>query len=66
MPFEEVRDAVGVAITPWDKLVSAFTFLNNVVVVFTVTVLMTTGFLVARRINMFPIDVAVVCSCSAA
>lgn len=58
--------AVGVAITPWDKLISAFTVLNIIVVVFTVAVLMTTGFLVARRINMYPIDVAVVCSCSAA
>jgi malate:Na+ symporter len=58
--------AVGVSITPWDKLISAFTFLNIVVIVFTVSVLMTTGFLVARRIHMYPIDVAVVCSCSAA
>lgn len=58
--------AVGVSITPWDKLVSAFTFLNVVVIVFSVAVLMTTGFLVARRINMYPIDVAIVCSCSAA
>ena len=58
--------AVGVSITPWDKLVSAFTVLNIIVIVFTVAVLMTTGFLVARRINMYPIDVAVVCSCSAA
>lgn len=58
--------AVGVSITPWDKLISAFTFLNIVVIVFTVAVLITTGFLVARRIHMYPIDVAVVCSCSAA
>jgi len=58
--------AVGVSITPWDKLVGAFTILNIIVVVFTVAVLMTTGFLVARLINMYPIDVAVVCSCSAA
>jgi malate:Na+ symporter len=58
--------AVGVSITPWDKLVSAFTFLNVVVIVFSVAGLMTTGFLVARRINMYPIDVAIVCSCSAA
>jgi malate:Na+ symporter len=58
--------AVGVSITPWDKLISAFTFLNIVIIVFTVAVLMTTGFLVARRIHMYPIDVAVVCSCSAA
>ena len=58
--------AVGVSITPWDKLVGAFTVLNIIVVVFSVAVLMTTGFLVARRINMYPIDVAIVCSCSAA
>jgi Na+/citrate or Na+/malate symporter len=58
--------AVGVSLTPWDKLVGAFTILNIVVIVFTVAVLMTTGFLVARLINMYPIDVAVVCSCSAA
>ncbi|MBV8723172.1 MAG: 2-hydroxycarboxylate transporter family protein, partial [Candidatus Eremiobacteraeota bacterium] len=58
--------AVGVSITPWDKLVGAFTILNIIVIVFTVAVLMTTGFLVARLINMYPIDVAVVCSCSAA
>lgn len=58
--------AVGVSITPWDKLVSAFTILNIVVIIFTVAVLMTTGFVVARMIKMYPIDVAVVCSCSAA
>ena len=58
--------SVGVAITPWEKLVGAFTLLNIIVIVFTVTVLMTTAFLVARRINMYPIDVAVVVSCSAA
>ncbi|MDR3437783.1 2-hydroxycarboxylate transporter family protein [Telmatospirillum sp.] len=58
--------SVGVSITPWEKLTSAFTFLNIVVIVCTVVVLMTTGFFVAKRINMYPIDVAVVCSCSAA
>jgi malate:Na+ symporter len=58
--------AVGVSLTPWDKLIGAFTIVNIIVVVFTVAVLMSTGFFVARRINMYPIDVAVVCSCSAA
>jgi Na+/citrate or Na+/malate symporter len=58
--------SVGVAITPWEKLTSAFTLLNAVVIVCTVIVLVTTGFFVARKINMYPIDVAVVCSCSAA
>ncbi len=58
--------SVGASITPWEKLTSAFTLLNIVVIVSTVAVLMATGFFVARRINMYPIDVAVVCSCSAA
>lgn len=58
--------SVGASITPWEKLTSAFTLLNIVVIVITVAVLMTTGFFVAKRINMYPIDVAVVCSCSAA
>ena len=58
--------AVGVSLTPWDKLVGAFTILNIIVVVFSVAVLMTTGFRVAHVINMYPIDVSVVCSCSAA
>src|SRR5208282_1090555 len=51
--------AVGVSITPWDKLVGAFTILNIIVVVFTVTALMSTAFLVARLMNIYPIDVAV-------
>jgi Na+/citrate or Na+/malate symporter len=58
--------SVGVSITPWEKLIGAFTFLNVVVIVFSVAVLMTVGFFVAKKINMYPIDVAVVCSCSAA
>jgi len=58
--------SVGASITPWDKLVSAFTILNVLVVVSTVLVLISTAFLIAKRINMYPIDVAVVCSCSAA
>jgi Na+/citrate or Na+/malate symporter len=58
--------SVGASITPWDKLISAFTLLNAIVIVSSVAVLMTTGFFVAKRINMYPIDVAVVVSCSAA
>ena len=58
--------SVGAAITPWDKLISAFTFLNILVIVSTVLVLISTAFLIGRKINMYPIDVAVVCSCSAA
>jgi malate:Na+ symporter len=58
--------SVGVSITPWEKLVSAFTLLNIIVVVFTVICLIATGFVVGRLIKLYPIDTAVVCSCSAA
>jgi Na+/citrate or Na+/malate symporter len=58
--------SVGASITPWDKLVSAFTISNVIVIVVTITVLEATGFFVAKYINMYQIDVAVVVSCSAA
>ena len=55
--------AIGVALTPWDKLVAAFTLANIVTIVATVTTLMTTGFFVGRWMKMFPIDVAIVTAC---
>ncbi|MDR3375789.1 MAG: 2-hydroxycarboxylate transporter family protein [Ancalomicrobiaceae bacterium] len=58
--------AVGVSITPWETLISAFHILNIIVIVATVIVLISTGFFVSKRMNMYPIDAAVVCSCSAA
>jgi malate:Na+ symporter len=55
--------AIGVAMTPWDKLMAAFSLANVVTIVATVTALMTTGFVVARFIRMYPIDVAIVTAC---
>jgi malate:Na+ symporter len=55
--------AIGVALTPWDKLVAAFTLPYIVTIVATVATLMTTGFLVARFLKMYPIDVAIVNAC---
>jgi CCS family citrate carrier protein len=55
--------AIGVSMTPWDKLVAAFTPANLVVIVATVASLMATGFVVARRIGMYPIDTAIVNAC---
>ncbi len=55
--------AIGVAMTPWDKLMAAFTFANIVTIVATVATLMGTGFLVGRRLNMYPIDTAIVNAC---
>jgi malate:Na+ symporter len=55
--------AIGVALTPWDKLVAAFNLPNLVTIVVTVATLMGTGFAIARFLNMYPIDVAIVNAC---
>ena len=55
--------AVGVAITPWDKIVAAFTITNLIVIVCTVVSLVTTGFFVAKKLGMYPIDAAVISCC---
>ncbi|KAA8999031.1 2-hydroxycarboxylate transporter family protein [Affinibrenneria salicis] len=55
--------AVGVAITPWQELVNAFTLSNLLVIVCTVSALVATGFVVGKKIGMHPIDVAIVSCC---
>ena len=55
--------AIGVAMTPWDKLVQAFNFPTIVTIVVTVATLMGTGFATARLVGMYPIDVAIVNAC---
>jgi malate:Na+ symporter len=55
--------AIGVSLTPWDKLVAAFTPAYIVTVVTTVLTLMTTGFFSAFLLRMYPIDLAVVTAC---
>ncbi|MGF6855213.1 malate:Na+ symporter [Paraburkholderia sp. CI3] len=55
--------AIGVAMTPWDKLMAAFTPANIVTIVATVATLMGTGFLVGRMLKMYPIDTAIVNAC---
>lgn len=55
--------AIGVSMTPWDKLMAAFSLANVITIVATVTALMTTGFVTARFVRMYPIDVAIVTAC---
>ncbi|MBA5606012.1 2-hydroxycarboxylate transporter family protein [Duganella sp. FT3S] len=55
--------AIGAAMTPWEKLIAAFTLANLATIVATVAALMATGFLVARRMNMYPIEAAIVNAC---
>jgi CCS family citrate carrier protein len=55
--------AIGVALTPWDKLIAAFTLVNLITIVVTVATLMATGFVVGRKLGMYPIETAIVNAC---
>ncbi|MWP61362.1 2-hydroxycarboxylate transporter family protein [Gilliamella sp. Pas-s25] len=55
--------AVGVAITPWERIVDAFTITNLIVIVCTVVSLVTTGFFVSKALGMYPVDAAVISCC---
>jgi malate:Na+ symporter len=55
--------AIGIALTPWDELVAAFTIRNLITILATVSTLMATGFILARYLKMYPIDTAIVNAC---
>jgi CCS family citrate carrier protein len=55
--------AIGVAMTPWNKLIASFTLPVMITILATVGTLIATGFLTARRLGMYPIDVAIVNAC---
>jgi Na+/citrate or Na+/malate symporter len=57
--------AIGVALTPWERLMAAFAPRNLLTIVATVLALVTTGFFVGRRMRLFPIDTAIVIACRA-
>ena len=55
--------AIGVSLTPWEKLMAAFTAGRLVTIVAMVLTLFATGFLVARRVGLHPIEAAIVAGC---
>ncbi|MHB8529893.1 MAG: 2-hydroxycarboxylate transporter family protein [Caulobacteraceae bacterium] len=55
--------AIGVAMTPWDKLVAAFNAPTLATIAATVATLMGGGFVIARRVGLYPIDAAIVNAC---
>ena len=57
--------AIGVALTPWDRLMAAFAPRNLLTIIATVLTLVITGFFVGRWIRLFPIDTAIVIACRA-
>jgi malate:Na+ symporter len=52
--------AIGVTMTPWDKLVSSLAVGNLVTIFATVLTMIVTGFYCGRMLNMYPIDAAIV------
>ncbi len=52
--------AIGVTMTPWDKLVSSLAVPNLITIFATVAAMIATGFYVGRLLKMYPIDVAIV------
>jgi CCS family citrate carrier protein len=57
--------AIGVAKTPWEKLMSAFTVAEILTIVGTVLTLVFTGFFVGRLVNIYPVEAGIVAACRA-
>jgi len=55
--------AIGVALTPWDKLMEALHPANLITIVATVATLMATGYVVGRWVKLYPIEAAIVNAC---
>jgi CCS family citrate carrier protein len=55
--------AIGVSLTPWDKLVAAFNVPNLITIFSTVVTLMAVGAVVGRFLNMYPIESAIINAC---
>jgi malate:Na+ symporter len=55
--------AIGVSLTPWDKLMAAFTPTYIITVVVTVLTLMGAGFVIGRFLKLYPIETAIVNAC---
>ncbi len=57
--------AIGVAKTPWDKLISAFNAPELITIVVTVATLTATGFAVGRLVNIYPVEAGIIAACRA-
>jgi malate:Na+ symporter len=55
--------AIGVSLTPWDKLIAAFNLPTIITIVATVVTLMSVGAVVGKLMRMYPIEAAIVNAC---
>ena len=56
---------IGVVMTPWQPLVEAFSPAICITIVCTVATLAITGFLLAPRLRMFPVEAGIIMACHA-
>ena len=57
--------AIGIAKTPWEKLIEAFNAPTLITVVSTVVTMTVTGFYTARFVNLYPVEAGIIASCRA-
>ncbi|HEV2594380.1 MAG TPA: 2-hydroxycarboxylate transporter family protein [Sphingomicrobium sp.] len=57
--------AIGVAMTPWEKLIHAFNTAEIVTILATVMTLTSTGYYVGRLVGLYPIEAGIVAACRA-
>jgi CCS family citrate carrier protein len=55
--------AIGVALTPWDKLMAAFALVNLITITATVVTMVLSGFYVGKWIKLYPIETAIITAC---
>lgn len=55
--------AIGVSMTPWDKLVAAFNLSNIITILSVVVTMMAVGFFTGKWLNMYPIETAIINAC---
>ncbi|WMW43492.1 citrate/malate transporter CimH [Bacillus subtilis] len=55
--------AIGVSMTPWDKLVAAFNLSNIITILSVVVTMMVVGFFTGKWLNMYPIETAIINAC---
>lgn len=55
--------AIGVSMTPWDKLIAAFNIANIITIVSVVVTMIAVGFFAGKWLNMYPIETAIINAC---
>ncbi|KXZ13044.1 2-hydroxycarboxylate transporter family protein [Bacillus nakamurai] len=55
--------AIGVSMTPWDKLIAAFNISNIITILSIVVTMMAVGFFTGKWLNLYPIETAIINAC---